>query len=219
MSFQAYLDNIKAKTGKTTEDFINLATEKGLFEKPILKPKEIIDWLKTDFDLGHGHSMAIVAVFKQKGLMDSSKNKKTDSRINKCEVSVLVDAQIDTVWACWNNPDDILSWYHASPEWTLIHARNELEIGSKFDYGMRAKNGSAGFDFIGTYTQIKLKEFIEYKIDGSERMVKTAFETKGKKIKITQSFDPENENSIEMQLAGWQAILNNFKKICENLAD
>jgi uncharacterized protein YndB with AHSA1/START domain len=216
MSFQAYLDNIKAKTGKTSADFIKLATEKGMFDNPNLKPKVIIDWLKADFDLGHGHSMAIVAVFKQKGLIDSSKNKKADSRITKCEVTVLVNAPIDAVWACWNNPDDILKWARASEDWTLKHATNELEVGKQFNYGMAAKDGSAGFDFIGTYTKIIKNELIEYRIIGDDkRKVKVIFETKGKKTKVTELFDPETINPIEMQLKGWQAILDNFKKVCE----
>src|SRR5438552_4086274 len=63
MSFQAYLDNIKAKTGKTPEDFIRLAEEKG-FLKSDVKAGEIIAWLKEDFDLGRGHAMAIVDVLK-----------------------------------------------------------------------------------------------------------------------------------------------------------
>lgn len=62
MSFQAYLDNIKAKTGKTPEDFKKLAEEKGLL-KPGVKAMEIVNWLKKDFGLGHGHAMAIYAVF------------------------------------------------------------------------------------------------------------------------------------------------------------
>ena len=68
MSFQAYIDNIKTKTGKTPEDFIRLATEKGFLEdgklKPGVKAGQIVQWLKEDFDLGHGHSMAIYALFK-----------------------------------------------------------------------------------------------------------------------------------------------------------
>jgi uncharacterized protein YndB with AHSA1/START domain len=215
MSFQAYLDNIKTKTGKTSEDFIKLAIEKGFFMNPNLKPKEIIDWLKTDFDLGHGHSMAIVAVFKQKGLMSSKTNNKPTSRIKKCEVSVLVDSDLETVWKCWNEPTDIMKWYHASEDWTLKHAKNKLEIGSKFDYGMQAQDGSVGFDFVGTYTKIEPKKLIEYKIHGSQRMVVTTFKSSGKKIKVTQSFEPETENPIEMQLGGWQAILNNFRLVCE----
>ncbi|MES2765816.1 MAG: DUF4287 domain-containing protein [Bacteroidota bacterium] len=72
MSFQAYIDNIHAKTGKTPEDFKALAEEKGLL-KPGFKAGELVAWLKDDFDLGHGHSMAIWAVFKSKGWIDSGK--------------------------------------------------------------------------------------------------------------------------------------------------
>jgi hypothetical protein len=70
MSFQAYLDNIQTKTGKSPEDFLKLATKKGFLEKGKLKPTvkagEIVQWLKDDFDLGHGHAMAIFALFKGK---------------------------------------------------------------------------------------------------------------------------------------------------------
>ncbi len=62
MSFQAYLDNIEQKTGKTPNDFIELANQKG-FNKET-KSGEIINWLKQDFDLGRGHAMAIVHVIK-----------------------------------------------------------------------------------------------------------------------------------------------------------
>jgi hypothetical protein len=63
MSFQAYIDNIKAKTGKTPEDFKKRAEKKGLL-KPGVKAMEVVAWLKNDFNLGHGHAMAIYAVFK-----------------------------------------------------------------------------------------------------------------------------------------------------------
>jgi hypothetical protein len=70
MSFQAYLDNIKAKTGKGVDDFKQLAEKKGFLEsgklKEGVKAGQIVSWLKEEFDLGHGHSMAIFAVFKGK---------------------------------------------------------------------------------------------------------------------------------------------------------
>jgi hypothetical protein len=69
MSFQAYIDNIKAKTGKSPDDFIKLAWDKGFLEKGTLKPTvkagQIVEWLKNDFQLGLGHAMAIYTVFKQ----------------------------------------------------------------------------------------------------------------------------------------------------------
>jgi hypothetical protein len=63
MSFQAYIDNIKAKTGKTPDDFKKLAEQKGL-TKPSVKAGEIVAWLQKDFDLGHGHAMAVYATLK-----------------------------------------------------------------------------------------------------------------------------------------------------------
>ncbi len=63
MSFQAYLDNIEAKTGKTPNDFIALAKQKG-YDDPATKAATIVTWLKEDFGLGHGHAMAIVHVIK-----------------------------------------------------------------------------------------------------------------------------------------------------------
>lgn len=70
MSFQAYIDNIKTKTGKTPEDFKKLAEEQGFIQKGGLNPKikatEITNWLKEEFELGHGHAMAIFATFKGK---------------------------------------------------------------------------------------------------------------------------------------------------------
>lgn len=70
MSFQAYLDNIQAKTGKNIEDFRKLAEQKGFLQsgqlKTGVKAGDIVAWLKQDFDLGHGHAMAIFAAFKGK---------------------------------------------------------------------------------------------------------------------------------------------------------
>ena len=79
MSFQAYIDNIKAKTGKSPEDFKKKAEEKGFWEKGKLKEGvkagDIVAWLKKDFGLGHGHSMAIYAIFKGIKQSKNLKNK------------------------------------------------------------------------------------------------------------------------------------------------
>ena len=70
MSFQAYIDNIKTKTGKSPDDFKRLAEKKGFMQKgklnPAVKAGEITTWLKEEFELGHGHAMAIYATFKGK---------------------------------------------------------------------------------------------------------------------------------------------------------
>jgi len=77
MSFQAYLDNIEAKTGKTPNDFIALAQQKG-FDDPSTKANVIVEWLAKDFDLGRGHAMALVHVIKH-GATISSKHVGTTS--------------------------------------------------------------------------------------------------------------------------------------------
>lgn len=74
MSFQAYIDNIKLKTGKSPEEFKNQMQKEGLF-KSELKATDLVNWLKKNYDLGHGHSMAIWAVFKSKGWVKDPKKK------------------------------------------------------------------------------------------------------------------------------------------------
>ena len=68
MSFQAYLNTIKSKTGKDPEDFRKMAEEKGFSQdgelKPGIKAGEIVEWLKEEFELGHGHAMAVYALLK-----------------------------------------------------------------------------------------------------------------------------------------------------------
>jgi hypothetical protein len=77
MSFQAYIDNIFAKTGKTPADFKKLATKAGFVVDGVIsknvKVTEIVNWLKTEYELGHGHAMAIVATLKGKTGNDKSK--------------------------------------------------------------------------------------------------------------------------------------------------
>jgi len=70
MSFQAYLDNIERKTGKSPEDFRQVAARKGYLRdgklRSEVKAGEVVAWLKKDFGLGQGHSMAIVALLRGK---------------------------------------------------------------------------------------------------------------------------------------------------------
>lgn len=87
---------------------------------------------------------------------------------------------------------------------------------------MAARDKSASFDFTGTYTVIKENELIEYDMDGNDgpggagRHVKVEFAQKPEGVRVTTTFDPESENTEELQRSGWQAILNNFKKHVES---
>ena len=129
-------------------------------------------------------------------------------------IEAKVNAPITKVWKYWNEPEHIKQWAFAADTWHAPHAENDLRVGSKFSTTMAAKDGSASFDFWGTYTEIIDNELIAYEM-GDGRKVKITFSDKGGVTLIVETFDPENENPLEMQREGWQAILNNFKAHAE----
>lgn len=130
-----------------------------------------------------------------------------------CEVTVKTSLQ--RAWDCWTEPSHIVRWNFANDSWCSPRATNNLSVGGKFNYRMEAKDGSMGFDFEGIYISVIPKNYIEYAIvDG--RKVKISFSEKGDAVRMVQSFEPENENSLEQQQQGWQRIMDNFKKYIEN---
>lgn len=134
----------------------------------------------------------------------------------KITVEVVVDAPVDRIWKYWNEPKHIVEWYHASDDWHVPKAVNDLRAGGAFGIRMEAKDGSAGFDFTGRYTEVNENERITYDMpDGRKVFVDFTKESDGSGYRITEIFDPEDQNPLEMQKAGWQAILENFKKYVE----
>ena len=129
-------------------------------------------------------------------------------------VETVVTGSMEKVWNYWNDPKHITKWYNASDDWHAPYADNDLRVNGKFKTRMEAKDGSFGFDLEGVYTNVELHKVIEYKL-GDSRKVKIIFADEGGKVKVTETFDPETINPIEMQRGGWQAILNNFKKHTE----
>jgi uncharacterized protein YndB with AHSA1/START domain len=134
----------------------------------------------------------------------------------KITVHTTVNATIENVWEIWTSPNDIIHWNTASDDWHTPKAKNDLKVGGKFSYRMEAKNGSFGFDFEGIYDNIKTNELIAYTMADGRKSIIT-FEQQGNEINISQTFEAETENTIELQKNGWQAIMNNFKKYTENL--
>lgn len=129
-------------------------------------------------------------------------------------VATTVNAPVEKVWEYWNKPEHITNWCSGSDDWHTPRAENDLRKGGKFSSRMEAKDGSMGFDFGGVYDEVKPNEYIEYTI-GDGRKVKINFSGAGNETKITESFEAEDTHSIEMQQAGWQHILDNFKKYTE----
>ena len=129
-------------------------------------------------------------------------------------IETTISAPIEKVWACFTLPEHITQWNNASPEWHTPHAENDLQVGCKFLYRMEAKDGSFGFDFWGTYDEIQTHQLIAYTL-GDNRKVSIHFSAKGNQTHITENFEAETMNPVDMQRGGWQAILDNFKGYVE----
>ena len=129
-------------------------------------------------------------------------------------VDITIDAPLDKVWSAFNNPDDIVKWNQASPDWHCPKAENNLQIGGTLKSTMAAKDGSFQFEFEAKYDEIIPNQYIRYYLaDG--RKVEINFNEENNSTTIIEKFDPENQNSEEMQREGWQAILNSFKHYIE----
>ena len=129
-------------------------------------------------------------------------------------VETLVNATIEKVWTFWTKPEHITQWNNASEDWHTTRAENDLRIGGKFLSRMEATDGSFGFDFEGIYTDVITNEKISYTLL-DDRKVTITFSPTENGVQISETFEAETENSLELQKLGWQAILNNFKKHVE----
>ncbi|GGE22278.1 hypothetical protein GCM10011390_47050 [Aureimonas endophytica] len=127
---------------------------------------------------------------------------------------VVVEAEVAASaaqsWDAYTSPDRITQWNFASDDWQCPTASVDLREGGRFSSRMEAKDGSAGFDFSGTYTKLVPNERIEYEFGG--RRATVSFTPHGDRTHVRVAFDPEAEHSVDQQRSGWQAILDNFAK-------
>lgn len=137
-----------------------------------------------------------------------------ESKNTQITIETTVKAPTKKVWKLWTTPEHITKWAHASDDWHTTRAENDLRKGGKFVSRMEAKDGSMGFDFSGVYDDVIPNTRITYTLE-DDRKVDILFEDNGEETHITQTFEAENENPVEMQRDGWQAIMNNFKKYTE----
>ena len=130
-------------------------------------------------------------------------------------VANTVNAPVEKVWECWNKPEHIIKWASASDDWHTPRAENDLRMGGKFSSRMEAKDGSMGFDFAGTYDEVRVNEYFEYTL-GDGRKVNITFTPQGNGTRVVENFESEQTHTIEMQRVGWQNIMDNFKKYTES---
>jgi uncharacterized protein YndB with AHSA1/START domain len=130
-------------------------------------------------------------------------------------IETSVKAPIETVWHAYTSPDHITKWNFASDDWCCPRAASDLRIGGQFSSRMEAKDGSMGFDFAGTYTNIILQKLIEYSF--GDRVAKVEFSPGSNGVVVRVTFESEGTHSVEQQRLGWQAILTNFARHAETL--
>jgi uncharacterized protein YndB with AHSA1/START domain len=129
-------------------------------------------------------------------------------------VEIIVNVPIEKAWEAWTDPEHIVRWAFASDDWEAPHATNNVRVGGQFSTTMRAKDKSAEFDLCGEYTAVDINSLLEYTLEGGRR-VRVVFKSVDEGTKLTETFEPEYENTFELQRAGWQAILDNYKKQAE----
>ena len=132
----------------------------------------------------------------------------------KITVTATLNIPVTKAWKVYTTPKDIMKWNCASEDWHSPSAKHDLKKGGKFIYRMEAKDKSAGFDFGGTFTDIKTNKLIAYTM-GDQRTALVRFAVKGNRTKVTVTFEAEQTNPLRMQKQGWQSILNNFKKYAQ----
>src|ERR1700730_7615611 len=132
----------------------------------------------------------------------------------KITVETKISAPIEQVWRAWNTPDDVKQWNAASDDWHTTKSEVDLRVGGAFSSRMEAKDGTMGFDFAGTYTNVVEHKLIENTFGG--RGLQGEVTIRQITVTVREPFEPESTHPVEKQRQGWQAILNIFKKHVES---
>ncbi len=136
--------------------------------------------------------------------------------MNPIKIDITILEPVQKVWDLFIDPKHITKWNFAHETWHCPKAESDFREGGKFTYRMEAKDKSFGFDFSGTFDKIVPLEHIMYHTQDN-RKVDVLFEKiDANTTKVTEIFEPETENTVEMQREGWYSILNNFHKYVEN---
>lgn len=130
------------------------------------------------------------------------------------KVQALIAAPVSTVWEKWTQAQHVVNWNFAHESWCCPKAEVDFREGGHSNYRMEAKDGSFGFDLKADFLAITPLESISSALEDG-RLVDVKFVSNGNSTLIEQRFQPESENTLELQEQGWQAILNQFKAYCE----
>jgi len=129
-------------------------------------------------------------------------------------ISVGVNAPIELVWTLWNTPEDIQQWNNVSDKWHTPSADNDLRPGGKLSLLMGLKDGSFSFNFEAVYDEVRAHELIRYTLtEGRQSTI--SFSGKNP-VTIVETFEPNDNDPVDMQRDFCEAVLNSFKRYAEN---
>lgn len=115
----------------------------------------------------------------------------------------------ERAWELYTAPKHITQWNFATPDWHCPWAKNDVQVGGTYQALMQAKDQSFEFVFEATYTDIVVGHYFVY-VMPDQRTIRVDFQPLESGTQVTITFDPENENPIDLQRQGWQAILDQY---------
>jgi uncharacterized protein YndB with AHSA1/START domain len=130
-------------------------------------------------------------------------------------VQTEINASIEKVWKLWNTPEDIMEWNNMSAEWHTPKVENDVRAGGKFLFVMALKDGSFSFDFKGCYDEVEINRLITYTLEDGRKSI--IIFTGSYPVKLTETFEPESTQPIDMQRDFCQAVVDGFKRYVEEM--
>ena len=127
--------------------------------------------------------------------------------------TVEVNAPIEKIWKLWGTPEDIMQWNNLSADWHTTHVENNLYVGGKYLFVMALKDGSFGFNYAGTYTDVKPHTLIAHTLDDGRKTTITF--TGSNPVAIAETFEVTDTEPADMQRDFCQAVLLSFKNYAE----
>ena len=134
--------------------------------------------------------------------------------IVKIAVEVTVDVTPDRAWDFFTVESAVTQWNQASPDWHCPSAHIDLRVGGRHAARMEAKDGSFGFDYLGTYEEVNPPHSLTLRLE-DRRLVRTTFEAFGTGTRVRTVFDAETANPADLQQQGWQSILDSYASFVE----
>lgn len=129
-------------------------------------------------------------------------------------IETTVPVSPELAWEYWTKPAHITQWNQASEDWHSPWSENDLRVGGKFTTRMESKDGKFGFDFWGIYDVVEPFHVLNSTL-GDGRKVRATFEPVAAGTRIVETFEAEDENSVEMQRQGWQSIMDSYRRYVE----